>query len=70
MFAYWGFIHLGPEWSAMFIKRDLLNTADQRIASSNPGTDSSNFASPLRKELVLLLAEYTLDIISDVVIPQ
>lgn len=53
----------------MFIKCDL-NNPDQRIPSSNPSTDGSNFASSLRKELVFLLAECTLDIIADVVIPQ
>lgn len=62
-------MHLGPEWSAMFIKCDL-NNPDQRIPSSNPSTDDSNFASSLRKELVVFLAECTLDIIADVAIPQ
>lgn len=44
--------HLGPEWAAVFIKYDLLNTPEQRIPSSNSWTDSSDFARSLRREQV------------------
>lgn len=42
----------------------------QRIPPSNPWTDGSNSASSLKKQLVLLSATRTSEIISDMVISQ